>query len=158
MSKAIYPGSFDPITNGHLDIIYRAAKIFDEVVVLVANNDDKKSLFTKDQKVEMIQETIKDLNNVTIDSFDGLTVEYAKKIGATALIRGLRVVSDFEYEWKLAATNTFINKDIETVFFMASNDNNFISSSIINELYHEGIDISSLVPNSVIKMYKKTRR
>ena len=144
MKIAIYPGSFDPITNGHLDIIVRASKIFDKVIVLVAVNKMKKSRFTDEEKQLMIKEATKNLSNVEVDSYEGLSVEYAKLKGACALIRGLRVVSDFEYEWSYAAANEYIDSSIEMVFFMAHKETSFISSSTINELYDEGVDISPL--------------
>ena len=155
MRVAVYPGSFDPITNGHIDILKRALEVFDKVIVLVANNDLKKSRFTVAQRVEMIKEAVKDLKGVSVDSTGGLTVEYAKKAGAKHLIRGLRAITDFDYEFQLASTNHFIDNSIDMVFFMANHENTFISSSTIDELYRAGVDISKLVPESVIKMYKK---
>lgn len=155
MAKAIYPGSFDPITNGHLDVLKRALKVFDEIIVLVAVNPNKKSKFTSNERMEMIKEATKDLKGVTVDSTDGLSVSYAKEHGATCLIRGLRAVTDFEYEFSLSATNEFIDDSIDMVFFMSHAETSFISSSSIDELYSKGIDISNLVPESVIKMYKK---
>lgn len=154
MKKAIYPGSFDPITNGHLDILIRASKVFDEIIVLVANNPNKKFNFSPKERVEMIKESTKDIKGVTVDYYDGLTVEYAKKVGATHLIRGLRAVSDFEYEFQLASANEFVNKDIDMVFFMSRGDKSFISSSSIMQMYRSGVDVSSLVPPSVIKKLK----
>ena len=154
MKKAIYPGSFDPITNGHLDILTRASKVFDEIIVLVANNPNKKFNFSPKERVEMIKESTKDIKGVTVDYYDGLTVEYAKKVGATHLIRGLRAVSDFEYEFQLASANEFVDKDIDMVFFMSRGDKSFISSSSIMQMYRSGVDVSSLVPPSVIKRMK----
>ena len=159
MKIGVYPGSFDPITNGHLDVIERASKIFDEVIVLIAINNEKKSFFNVEERIEMIKESTKHMKNVKVDSYDGLTMRYAKKVNAIALIRGLRVVSDFEYEWKLAAANEFIDNSIEMIFFMAKKETSFISSSSIKELYQNQVDISSLVPKSVIEMLetKKSR-
>ena len=154
MKIGVYPGSFDPITNGHLDVIERASKIFDEVIVLIAINNEKKSFFSVEERIEMIKESTKHMKNVKVDSYDGLTMRYAKKVNAIALIRGLRVVSDFEYEWKLAAANEFIDNSIEMIFFMAKKETSFISSSSIKELYQNQVDISSLVPKSVIEMLK----
>ena len=151
MKIAIYPGSFDPITNGHLDILYRAAKIFDKVIVLVAFNENKKSRFSAKDRVDMIKESISDLPNVEVDSYNGLTVKYAKEHGATVLIRGLRAVSDFEYEFRLASANEFADANIDMVFFMARGDKTFISSSAIIELHNSGVDVSPLVPKSVLK-------
>lgn len=155
MKKAIYPGSFDPITNGHLDILARAAKVFDEVIVLVAVNPNKHFNFSPKERVEMIKEAVKDYPHVKVDYYDGLTVEYAKKHGATHLIRGLRAVSDFEYEFQLASANEYVDSTIDMVFFMARGDKSFISSSAIMELTNSGVDVSGLVPSSVVKRIKK---
>ena len=153
MRIAIYPGSFDPITNGHLDILKRALKIFDKVIVLVAVNPNKQSRFSVKDRIAMIQESVKGLN-VEVDSTEGLTVEYAKSHGATALIRGLRAVTDFEYEFQLASANDFIDSSIESVFLMSKNDKSFINSSMIIELHDKGIDVSALVPEPVLKRLK----
>ena len=153
MKIAIYPGSFDPITNGHLDILKRALKIFDKVIVLVAVNPNKQSRFSVKDRIAMIQESVKGLN-VEVDSTEGLTVEYAKSRGATALIRGLRAVTDFEYEFQLASANDFIDSSIESVFLMSKNDKSFINSSMIIELHEKGIDVSALVPEPVLKRLK----
>ena len=157
MKKAIYPGSFDPITNGHLDILKRALKVFDEVIVLVASNPNKKSRFSSEERVKMVSEAVKGLKGVLVDSTNELTVEYAKKHGASHLIRGLRAVTDFEYEFSLSATNEFIDNSIDMVFFMSHSETNFISSSSVDELYRNGVDISKLVPPSVMKMYKSKK-
>ena len=153
MKIAVYPGSFDPITNGHLDILERALKIFDKVIVLVAVNPNKQSRFSVKERVAMIKESVKGLN-VEVDSTEGLTVEYAKSHGATALIRGLRAVTDFEYEFQLASANDFIDSSIESVFLMSKNDKSFINSSMIIELHDKGIDVSALVPEPVLKRLK----
>ena len=153
MKIAIYPGSFDPITNGHLDILKRALKIFDKVIVLVAVNPNKQSRFSIEDRIAMIQESVEGLN-VEVDSTEGLTVEYAKSHGATALIRGLRAVTDFEYEFQLASANDFIDSSIESVFLMSKNDKSFINSSMIIELHEKGIDVSALVPGPVLKRLK----
>ncbi len=157
MKIAVYPGSFDPITNGHLDVLFRASKVFDKVIVLVADNSEKKYIFSTSERVKMIKEAIKDFDNVSVDSTSGLTVKYAREVGACCLIRGLRAVTDFEYELKLAAANRFVDKNIDEVFFMASAEHSFISSSMVNELYSSGIDISKLVPSSVLEMYKSKK-
>lgn len=151
---AVYPGSFDPITNGHLDILKRALDIFDEVIVLVGVNPDKKSHFSASERVNMIKEAIND-PRVKVDSNDGLTVKYAKEHGATHLIRGLRAVTDFEYEFQLASANDFASDgEIDSVFLMSKAEKSFISSSSIMELVKNGIDVSNLVPKSVIKRLK----
>lgn len=154
---AIYPGSFDPITNGHLDILKRASKAFDEIIVLVAENDEKHSRFTVKERLEMIKGALKGIENVKVDSTKGLTVKYAKDHGAKFLIRGLRAVSDFEYEFTLNAANEYIDHDIDTVYFMSTIGHNFISSSYIDSLYSSGVDISPLVPKSVVEMYKQKK-
>ena len=155
MKKAVYPGSFDPITNGHLDILKRALRAFDEIVILVADNQTKKSRFTVEERVSMIKDAVKDLKGVTVDSTHGLTVAYAKEVGASHLIRGLRAVTDFEYEFSLASANRFIDNSIDMVFFMASAEYSYISSSAIVDMHKAKVDISKLVPESVIKMYEK---
>ena len=155
MKIAIYPGSFDPITNGHLEILKRALNIFDKVIMLVAVNDQKKSRFTVEERVAMIKEAIEGDPRVIVDSSNGLTVEYAKEHGAQHLIRGLRAVTDFEYEFSLASANDFIDSSIDTVFLMSKAEKSFINSSMIMELHQSGVDVSSLVPASVIKRLKK---
>lgn len=155
MNLAVYPGSFDPITIGHIDIIERASKIFDKVIVLVAINPNKKYHNSAEERILMCKEVVKNFKNVEVDSYSGLTVNYARKIHAKALIRGLRVVSDFEYEWQLFSANEYIAPDIEMVFFMARKKTSFISSSTINEMYANGVDISELVPKVVLDVYNK---
>jgi len=154
MKIAIYPGSFDPITNGHLDILKRALRVFDKVIVLVANNIKKTSFFTVDERVAIIKSVVRDIPNVEVAQTDGLVVDYAMKVNATALVRGLRAVSDFEYELQVATTNEFINPSIDMVFFMTHLENTFISSSTIKELYSQNVDISRLVPPEVIMALK----
>ena len=153
MKVAVYPGSFDPVTNGHLEILKRALNIFDKVIVLVAVNPQKKSRFDEKERVAMIKEAVDD-PRVEVDSYSGLTVEYAKRCGATHLIRGLRAVTDFEYEFSLASANDYIDSSIDTVFLMSKAEKSFINSSMIMELYHSGVDVSSLVPPSVVKRLK----
>ena len=154
MKIAVYPGSFDPITNGHLDILNRACALFDKVIVLVATNPNKSSNFSTEERVEMIKEATKGNKKVEVTSDSGLTVEFAKKHKATHLIRGLRAVSDFEYEFQLASANEFIDPKIDTVFLIARGDKTFISSSSIITMAKQGIDVSKLVPSSVLKRLK----
>ena len=154
MKIAIYPGSFDPITNGHLDIVNRATKIFDKVIILVAVNPNKKSRFLPEERVEMIKEAIEG-SNIEVDLYDGLTVKYAREHGATHLIRGLRAVTDFEYEFQLATANEYIDSSIDSVFLMSRAEKSFINSSMIVELHNSGVDVSDLVPASVMKRLKK---
>ena len=149
MKIAIYPGSFDPITYGHLDIVKNASEIFDKVIIAVANNSAKKSFLSVSERVELINSSIKEFTNVEVDSFDGLTIEYAKKRGANVLIRGLRAVSDFEFEMQLSQTNKALCADIKTVFLTTKPEYNFISSSAIRGILQNGGDISKFVPNVV---------
>ena len=158
MKIAVYPGSFDPITNGHLDIIRRASKLFDKVIVLLAINPEKSCRFSKEERLNMLVDVVKPFKNVEVDSYNGLTIEYARKHGASVLIRGLRVVSDFEYEWAYSAANEYIDKEIEMVFLMSHKELSFISSSSIDELYKSGVDISSLVPKIVLETYARTKK
>lgn len=155
MKKAVYPGSFDPITIGHMEILQRSLEVFDEVTILLAVNPNKRSTFSVEERLEMMKEATKNLKGVTVDFCPGLTVDYCHKHGATHLIRGLRAVTDFEYEFQLSAANHFAAPDIDMVFFMAKQENTFISSSTINELHRAGVDISPLVPPIVVEMYKK---
>ena len=157
MKIAVYPGSFDPITIGHMDILRRALEIFDKVIVGVAINPKKKGVFPIEERIRIIQEATKGIQGVEVDTIEGLTVNYAKKVGAVALIRGLRAVTDFEYEFQLSAANTFADSSIETVFFMSRQETTFISSSTINELYSNGVDISSLVPPAVMEAYRRIK-
>lgn len=154
MKIAIYPGSFDPITNGHLDVLGRAAQMFDKVIILVAINADKKGRFPIEERVAMIKESISQFNNVEVDSYDGLTVEYAKAHNSKFLIRGLRAVTDFDYEFQLAAANEYADPSIDTVFLMSKAEKSFINSSAIIELAKKGIDVSGLVPPAVVKRLK----
>jgi pantetheine-phosphate adenylyltransferase len=157
---AIYPGSFDPITFGHLDIMRRGAQLFDRVIVAVLRNPTKTPLFTVQKRLEQIREATVDLSNVEVDSFEGLTVTYAQMRGATALLRGLRAVSDFEMELQMAHTNKTLSTHIETVFLATSNEYSFLSSSVIKEIARFGGPIDHLVPNHVAediyRCYAKT--
>ncbi len=155
---AIYPGSFDPVTKGHLDVLERASKMFDRVIIAVLKNSSKKSFLPVNDRVKLIKESIKDLDNVEVDSFEGLTIEYAQSKGAHFLIRGLRAVSDFEYELQLCQTNSAIAPDIDTVFLTTKPKYNFISSSIVKELSDFGTDVSKFVPKSVVEYLQKQKK
>lgn len=155
MKIAIYPGSFDPITYGHLDILKNAAGIFDKVIIAVAHNGAKSGFLSIEERVELIKKSITDIENAEVDSFDGLTIEYAKKRGANVLIRGLRAVSDFEFEMQLSQTNSALCDDIKTVFLTTKPKYNFISSSTIKEIYTNGGDISKFVPKAVDEYLSK---
>ena len=155
MKKAIYPGSFDPLTNGHLDIIKRASDVFDKVYVCVADNPMKKYFFTTEERLNMAKESCKDIPNVEVIYTDGVVVNKAHELGCKVIVRGLRAVTDFEFEFQLAAANEFINDEIETMFLMASSGKGFISSSYVKDFYLNNVDISSLVPETVLKYFKK---
>jgi pantetheine-phosphate adenylyltransferase len=156
MRKAIYPGSFDPVTFGHLDIIERSSKIVDELVIGVLNNSAKNSLFSLEERVSMIKEMTKQYSNVTVASFDGLLVDYMKEIGATINIRGLRAVTDFEYELQIAQTNRVQHPDMETIFLTTNLKYSYLSSTIVKEFASYGGDISKFVPETIIsKIYDK---
>jgi pantetheine-phosphate adenylyltransferase len=148
---AVYPGSFDPITNGHLDLIQRALRIFDRIIVAVATNTFKQSLFTIEERIEMVRESLKEYPNVSIDSFQGLLVKYAREQKARAILRGLRAVTDFEYEFQLAMMNRRLEPEIETVFLMTGMRWVFLSSSILKEAAVHGGDIEGMVPEIVVK-------
>lgn len=146
---AVYPGSFDPITNGHVDIIKRGLGVFDELIVLIAFNPVKKMLFSVEERVEMIREVIQDFKNVRVDSFDGLLVDYVKVAGANVILRGLRALSDFEYEFQLALINRRLNREVETIFLMTGYKWFYTSSTIINEAASLGGSVKGLVPEIV---------
>ena len=149
MRIAIYPGSFDPLTNGHLDVIQRAAKLFDRVIVAVAQNDGKHPLFTQAERVALVKKAVADLPNVEADAFDGLLVDYVAAKNGRAIVRGLRAVSDFEFEFQMALMNRKLNEDIETIFMMPKETYTFISSRIVKEIARLGGDISPFVPPHV---------
>lgn len=149
MKIAVYPGSFDPITLGHIDVLRDGAQMFDKVVITVSNNINKNALLTVEERLSLIKESIKDIPNVEVDSFDGLTVEYAKSKNATILLRGLRAVSDFEYEMQLSQTNRALDENIKTVFLITKPEYNFISSSSVKEILKNNGDISKFVPTPV---------
>ncbi|MGH9795531.1 MAG: pantetheine-phosphate adenylyltransferase [Candidatus Acidiferrales bacterium] len=148
---AIYPGSFDPVTNGHLDLIERGAKIFGRLVVAVLQNQDKLPLFSVEERIEMLREVTRPWSNVEIDVFDGLLVEYAQRRGAQVLLRGIRAISDYEYELQMALMNRKLAPGIETVFMMPAEAYSYLSSRLVKEVFHLGGDISKLVPSLVIE-------
>lgn len=151
MKTAIYPGSFDPITNGHLDVLKTSAGIFDKVIIAVAKNSEKNAFLTIDERIKLIKESTADIKNVEVDAFVGLTIEYARKKDAEILIRGLRAVSDFEYEMQLSQTNSALAPDIQTVFLITKPEYNFISSSTVREILQNNGDISKFVPAPVFR-------
>jgi len=151
MKLGIYPGTFDPVTYGHIDILTRALKIFDRVLVLVAKHPEKKSLFTAEERLEMVKEVIRDIKNVEADKYRGLLVDYLRDKNATAVIRGMRVVSDFEYEFQMALMNRHLYPEIDIIFFFPSKEYTYLSSSIIKEVFLLGGDVSKFVPPYVIK-------
>ena len=156
MTIAIYPGSFDPITNGHIDILRSGAKIFEKVIIAVSYNIEKTSFLPIETRVELIKQSVEGIPNVEVDCFEGLTVDYAKKRGATVLLRGLRTSFDFEYEMQLSQTNNALDKDIQTVFLITKPEFNFISSSSVREILANKGDISQFVPSAVYKYLSKT--
>ena len=153
--SAIYPGSFDPVTYGHLDLIKRATRIFSKVTVAVAINTQKKTLFTIDERMEMLRATTKNLRGIKIEAFDGLVIDYARKKKINVLIRGLRMISDFEYELQMALTNRRLAEDIETIFLMPSEGYSFLSSTLLKEAASFGADLSTFVPKLVVKRIKE---
>ena len=158
MTRAIYPGSFDPVTLGHLDIIKRASKIVDEVIVSVLNNNSKSPLFSVEKRVKMLEEVVKDIPNVKVMSFEGLLVDFAKSVDAQIIVRGLRAVTDFEYELQMSQTNMVLDDDIDTIFFTTSLEYAYLSSSTVKEAAYFGADISRFVPEPVIQqVYDKLK-
>ncbi len=155
MRTVIYPGSFDPVTNGHLDIIHRAARLFDQVIVAVASNETKQPLFTLQERVELATTAVKNLPNVEIDSFDGLLVNYVNERNGQAVLRGLRAVSDFEFEFQLALMNRKLDEKIETIFMMPKDTYTFLSSRMVKEIARLGGDVGAFVPALVESTLKK---
>lgn len=155
MRTVIYPGSFDPLTNGHLDLVHRAAKLFDKVIVAVAFNEGKNPLFTHHERLELMRHAIAELPNVSADAFDGLLVDYVEQRGGQAIIRGLRAVSDFEFEFQLALMNRKLNERVETIFMMPKDTYTFLSSRIVKEIARLGGDVSTFVPPEVVIALQK---
>lgn len=155
MKSAIYPGSFDPITNGHLDIIKRGAEVFDKIIVAVLINVDKKGLFEIEERVELIKKATSDIENIEIISFEGLLIDLLKEKDSNIILRGLRAVSDFEYEMQMALMNNKLDSNVETVFMMTSAENSFLSSSAIKQVAKFGGNMDGLVPNNIIKDIEK---
>lgn len=151
MRRALYPGSFDPVTNGHLDVIERARKLFDEVIVAVAHNDEKQPLFSLQERLDLLRESLGKMDNVRIAQFQGLLVEFARAQEARAVIRGLRAVSDFEFEFQMALMNRKLDDAVETIFLMPKEEYTYLSSRIVKEIASLGGDVSSFVPDCVAK-------
>jgi pantetheine-phosphate adenylyltransferase len=149
MRTVIYPGSFDPLTNGHLDVLQRATKLFDRVVIAIARNDGKQPLFTLEERLVLVRESVRGLPNVEADTFDGLLVDYVQRRSAQAVLRGLRAVSDFEFEFQLALMNRKLNDNFETIFMMPKDTYTFLSSRIVKEIARLGGDVSAFVPDHV---------
>lgn len=150
MRIGVYPGSFDPVTNGHMDVIRRSSKIFDKVIVAVVKNYSKKPLFTVKEREELIKSNIKELSNVEVDSFEGLLIDYVHKKQAQVIIKGLRAISDFEYEFQMALMNRKLDKEVETIFLMTNHKYSFLSSSMVKEVAGLGGCISGLVPENIL--------
>lgn len=155
MKKVIYPGTFDPVTYGHIDIVRRAVDLFDQVVVTVAINPTKQPLFTTEERVEMLRVSLKDFDRVVIDSFDGLTVDHAKQVGAIGIIRGLRQISDFEFEFQMALMNRKLAGDITTIFLMPHERYTYLNSTVIRNLASLHADVSNFVPPNVVEALKR---
>ena len=158
MRTVIYPGTFDPITNGHLDVITRALKLFDRVIVAIAENPDKSPLFTVEERLEMIQAAVEKLGNVDVDHFSGLVVDFARARGACAIIRGLRAISDFEIEFQMALMNRHMDRKITTVFLMPHDRYTHLNSSIIREIASLDGDVSDFVPPTVVEFLNRKYR
>ena len=153
--KAVYPGSFDPITYGHLDIITRASRIVDELVVGILVNNTKRPMFTMDERLEMLRETVKDLHNVEVKTFEGMTIDFARQNGAKVIIRGLRVISDYETEMQIAQTNRSLDPEIETLFLSTGLEYSFLSSTIAKEVAFYNAGVEKLVPPIVVSKFKE---
>jgi pantetheine-phosphate adenylyltransferase len=155
MKVALYPGTFDPVTNGHMDVIKRSSKLIDKVIVGVLHNPAKSPLFSVQERVELLKEVTKDIKNVEVDSFSGLLVDYARKKNVDMIIRGLRAMSDFEYEFQMALMNRKLNHEVETFFMITSTEYSYLSSSIVKEVFQHKGCINDLVPDVVIRAMEK---
>ena len=155
MPNVVYPGSFDPISHGHIDLVERGLKVFSELTVAVAHNEGKGPLFTMAERVEMVREVLRDVPNVKIDSYDGMTVDYVRSAGASMILRGIRTISDFEYEFQMALTNRHFADDVEMVFMMTSSKYSYLSSHFIKEIAALGGDVSAFVPPFVEERLKE---
>ena len=156
--KAIYPGSFDPVTNGHLDLIARAANIFDHLVVAILRNSEKNPLFTVEERVAMLSEGIAEFDNVSVSTFDGLLVDFAREERAHAVVRGIRAISDYEYEFQMALMNRRLAPDVETIFLMPDAKYSFVSSRLVKEVFRLGGSVDGLVPKFVVERMKDKGR
>jgi len=155
MRRAVYPGSFDPVTNGHLDVIERAARQYDEVLVAIAHNEEKTGLFTFDERVALLQEAVAQHPNVRVTQFQGLLVDYARSVQAQVIIRGLRAVSDFEYEFQMALMNRKLDGDVETMFLMPKEEYTYLSSRLVKEIARLGGSIDVFVPDCIARALRK---
>lgn len=156
---AVYPGSFDPVTNGHLDVIKRAAKVFDKVIVAVLINEKKTSLFSVEERIDILEHSVQDLDNVTCDSFSGLLVKYCEENNITAIVRGLRAISDFEFEMQMAQMNHKLYDKVETVFFTTNAEHSYISSSLIKEVARFQGNLDDLIPKyAIMKINRKLKK
>ncbi len=156
--RAIYPGTFDPPTNGHLDLIARGGKLFEHLTVAILNNPIKNPLFTVQERVEMMREATRQLENVTVETFDGLMVDFARQKQATAVLRGIRAISDYEYEFQMALMNRRLAPEVETVFLQPAGRYSFVSSRMVKEVFSFGGDITGLVPANVLKRLRRQAR
>ncbi|HOX09983.1 MAG TPA: pantetheine-phosphate adenylyltransferase [Candidatus Omnitrophota bacterium] len=157
-NKAVYPGTFDPVTFGHIDLVKRALKIFDTVIIAVARNADKAPLFGVEERIAMLRQATRGMKGVVIESFDGLAVDYVRSKGSVVMVRGLRMISDFEYEFQMALTNRKIGQDIETIFMMPSESYSYLSSKLIKEAFALGADVKDFVPPFVARALAKKLR
>ena len=158
MKRVIYPGTFDPVTNGHIDVIKRAIDLFDEVIVTVAKNPSKNSLFTVEERLTMLNESLKEFETVRVDSFGGLIVDHAKEVGAIGIIRGLRAISDFEYEFQMALMNRKLSEELRTIFLMPHEKYTYLNSTIVRNLSQFDGDVSDFVPPIVVKMLEEKNK